>query len=260
MFAPLLRATTKLYAEAVHETLQSLRRHAFKPLLGFVYLIVLRLSEGLLGSLHGFAGGMIRGLVLTLLMSSFLALVCLIFEGRRFSLEEFWQRTISIFGPLINTLFILFIVMLVLQPIFMKQTFLLGFMNLILFVLFNPLPEVAARRGSSGIQGFQDALEFMRENGPEWLIAVALLLGPLALLAGPENILAVIASADPINAIFILLRVSILAFGMHSALPAVILGMIIGLYYIFFVFLFRMALYERLSQSSRRKRAYALKQ
>ncbi len=260
MPAGLLRATIKLYAESIREALAALWNHRFKPLAGIGYLIILHLAEGILGSLKGFAGGMIRGLILTLLLANFLAFIGLMHDGKRFSLEELWSRTIGIFGPLINSLFIIFIAEILFYPVLAKNPMVVGLINLGLFVLFNPLPETVSRRGSSGLQGFSDSLEFMRENGPEWLAAIVLLIGPLALMLGPASMLAVIASSDPVNAVFILLRTAMLAFGVYSAGALDLLGMLFGLYYIFFVFLARIALFEKLSMSTRRKRIYALKQ
>lgn len=257
-----LVATIKLFQAAAVEGLSAIKRHPFKPLAGIIYLIVIGLTERI--GIGGFAGGLIRGLLLTLLLSNFLAFITLVIDTKKFDWSEIWQRTVEIFSPMINSLFLLFIVQLILQPFLVSagNPVYAGLFNICLFVLFNSLPEVVARRGSGGVEGFKESLEFMKENGPEWLGSLCVLFLPLLLLISPLMLLLIFASSDPIHGVFSLLRLTTSAFvGVGGDVVGLrLLGLIFGVYYLFFIFLVRIVLFEKLSTTTRRRRVYELGQ
>lgn len=248
----------KIFQLAGAEAFSAIRRHPFKPLAGILYLIVIGLTERI--GVGGFAGGLIRGLLITLLLSNFLAFITLLLDTRKFDWSELWQRTVEIFSPMINSLFLLFIVQLILQPFFISSgnRVYAGLFNICLFVLFNPLPEVVARRGSGGIEGFKESLEFMKENGPEWLFSLCLLFLPLLLIVSPLMLLFIFASSDPIHGIFTLLKLSVSAFfGAGGDIVGLrLFGLVFGVYYLFFIFMVRITLFEKLSTTTRRRRIY----
>jgi len=257
----LVNATLKLYKEAVVASFGVIRRHPFKPLFGVLYLLAIGLIEGMVSQLQGFAGGMVRGLVITALLANFLAFITLMADSKKFGWQELWGRTWVVFSPLINSLFILFLAQFLLGPILSRpgSGFLGGAVNLALLVLFNPMPEIVAVRGSGGLEAFKDSLEFMKENGPEWLLALLLILLPLAFLLGPVVLLFILASTDPLSGIFILFRWTLSAFFNFGGAYSRLLLMVVGLYYLFLIFQIRLYLFEKLSTSTRRKRIYALR-
>lgn len=264
---PIFRATFELFASAASQSLKAIRRHPFKPLFGFLFIFVTGLVEKNSGLFPGFAGGMILGLAMTFILAGFFALISLILDSKRFSLQETVALTTGIFNPLIGSLFILFIAKFLLQPILMQvdSRLWLGIIFVALFVLCNPLPEIVSRIGVGGVQSFKDAFEFMRENGPEWLVAVLLIFLPLIVLAGPVFVMSLISSNDPLYVWLSLIRYSLLVFGsLADYVPSgalyylsQLLLMIAGMYYVFFIFIFRFALFEALNKTTRRKRVYA---
>lgn len=264
----LLRATLQLLGAAAKQAAKSILQHPFKPLFGFLFMLVTGLVEKCSVLLPGMAGGMILGLAMTFILAGFLALVNLIFESKRFSLQDSVSLTTRIFSPLINSLFILFIAKFLLQPVLhqVDAQLWLAIIFVTLFVLFNPLPEIVSRHGVGGVDAFKESFEFMKENGPEWVLAVVLLFSPLMLLSGPVFVLSLISSSDPLNVWFNLIRYTVLVTGLGAnllplgeiAFPIVqFIFMTIGLYYVFFIFLFRFALFDALNRTTRRKRVYA---
>ena len=262
----ILLATAHLFLDAGKQALKNLFKHPFKPLFGFLFIFVTGLVERNSGLFPGFAGGMILGLALTFILAGFLALVNLLIDAKRFNLQETITLTTGIFSPLISSLFILFIAKFFLQPLLMQgdAQLWLSMIYAALFVFFNPLPEVIARKGVGGMDAFREALEFMKENGPEWLASVLLMFLPLIIISGPAFVLKMISSDDPLNVLFNLIRYSVLIFAMLTSglsfpgqVFVEILLMALGLYYVFFMFLFRITLFEALNRTTRRKRVYA---
>ncbi len=259
-------ATAKLYLRVAERVIASLAKHSFKPLTGFVFIFVNGLVESNAGLFPGFAGGMLIGLAMTFILSGFISVIVLISDTKKFDLQDTVSLTTSLFGPLINSLFILFIARFLLQPILMQVDSELWtrIIYIILFVLFNPLPEIVCRKGIGGLEAFKEALEFMKENGPEWLLALCLMFLPLFIISGPLFVLQLISVSDPLNGLFSLIRYSVLIFAsllnifslQNLGLPMQLLLMTGGLYYVFFVFLFRIALFDELSRSTRRKRVF----
>lgn len=262
-----LKATLELFWGAASRSLKAIRNHPFKPLFGFLLILCSVLVERNSGLFPGFAGGMILGLAMTFILSGFFALVSLIFDSKRFTFQDIMALATAIFNPLISSLFILFIAKFLLQPILMQvdSRLWLGIIYLVIFVLFNPLPEIVSRRAIGGIDSFKESMDFMKENGPEWVLAVFLTFVPLIALAGPVFVMSIISSDDPLHIWLSLIRYSLLVFASLGELIQVqsldylvqFLGMIFGLYYVFFIFLFRFALFETLNKTTRRKRVYA---
>jgi len=258
-----VKATARLYYKVARQAFNALKKHPFKPLFGFLFILAIRVLESSGSFFPGFVGGMIIGLAMTLVLASFLAFISLIFDSKRFNREEVQATALAMFGPLINTLFLLFIGLFLLKPILMAvdTRLWLGIIYIVLFVLFNPLPEVASRRGVGGMQAFGDSLEFMKENGPEWLAGILILFLPLIAIAGPTLLILLISSADPLQGLFLLIGLSIQVFASlfdfldgQFGSGVRLIAMAFGLYYLFFIFLSRAALFEELSHSTRRKR------
>ncbi len=263
----LFTSTTRLYFRAARSAVGALRKHPFKPLSGFLFVFALNFLTGYIGVGGGVAGGLLLGLLKTFVLSAFLSLILLISQTKRFDLQELTSTTMAIFGPLMNSLFVLFIGFFLLQPIFLRAEtgFLRGAVNIVLFVLANPLPEIVARQGTGGLDAFKEAFEYMKENGPEWLIAVAFTFIPILALGGPALFMSLIAGSDPLHGLFGFISASsliftsnkVLAFFSHSPIASFFL-IALGVYFVFFIFLFRGYLFEELTRTTRRKRVSAL--
>lgn len=256
------KATLQLLAESVARALDALKKHPFMPLVGIFYLAVIFIVEIILSSTLGMIGSLLGSIIDVLLMANFLAFILSLIRYKKFTFRDVWESSLSIISPLLGTFFVFFILQIVLSAVISgpNKLFVSGMFNLVLFVLFNPLPEIVSRREVGGIGALHEALEFMKENGPEWLGSLLLVFGPFLLLFSPKWMLWVVSSVDPLSGVFVFFK-----FGMLTLLPnafsfhfSSVFFVILGFYYMFFVFLFRMVLFEKLSTSSRRKRIYNL--
>ena len=107
---PLLKATLQLYGGAAKEALKAIGHHPFKPLFGFLFILVISLVEKTSGLCPGFAGGMLLGLAMTFILAGFLSLVNLIFNAKKFKLQETVNFKTGILGQLITAVLIIFLV------------------------------------------------------------------------------------------------------------------------------------------------------
>lgn len=246
----LFTSTLRSYLESLSESWKGVRRNWYWSLMPVAYLPVVALG-GIVSRPLGVLGGFLMGFVVLALVANYLAIVAHAVRGEGLAWREVWPETVRLFWPVMGGLFVLFGVSLVASLALRDKPLLAGVLSLVLVVIFNPLPEVIYQRGAGGVESFQEALEFMKENAVEWLLANVILLSPV-LLVGRLSIFDVLTAGDPFRALGTVL-------GAFSSLTIGPLGMVslpLMLFVGFYVIVVRGVLFYKLSHSSRRKRIY----
>ena len=255
----LLLATLKIYVAALGEAWRGMILNWRCLVLHLLFLVAFWILAPVALLFGAMAGGFILGLILALLFAAYLATVSAAVQRERVDFREAWGRATELFSPVISVLFILFILnifagMALSSPdkLWLRQS-----LNLIVTVLFNPLPEIiylspGVGRGS-GTAAFAESFEFIKENFVEWFIPFLVCLSPLLLQdpAGFKSVLIFVFTTSPINILQIFFLTfsgpGILSFGLGALLiiPA-----------LYFIFIFRGVLYKELAGTTRRTRIY----
>jgi len=175
-------STLALYQRAFRQAaVLSLRNW---PVLGtvFVYTTVMGASLVVAGAI-GILGGILLSLVWAACVGSFLYLVEMMIRTGRVSLADFRRSMGAYLWDVVGVTFILWVVFVVLTPILLAfpqgPAIILG-LNLIVFVLFNAVPELIYLGHCSSLELLGESYTFITENWVEWFpanIAASLLLG-----------------------------------------------------------------------------------
>ena len=247
-----IRATLSLYEQAAREAVAALFRAPI-ALAGLVVVQVVLLAAAVLFSPLGLAGGFIVGLLAAGCVGSYLYMVELALEKRPMGWEVIRESAGHYLWDVISVLFIFWMGELALQMLQINER-LITVLWLVVFVLFNPVPEMIyqSQHRSMGLLG--EAYRWSTENGPEWF-GPQIALGLVIYLLAPGMVLPFLQAFGP--------RFGFVEGGMvvQMALAgglnpfALVLAAVLGVV-IHMVMLFRGALYKALGSSSRRARAW----
>ncbi|MBI3246458.1 MAG: hypothetical protein HYZ50_08125 [Deltaproteobacteria bacterium] len=247
----LVAETLHLYQQAAIDTWEKGRRSWWIGLLPFLYGPVVLLSAMLTAPL-GFLGGFISGILLAMCVSSYLYFIAGVVNGSRMSVRELGESWRPYLSSVINILFFLFLLqyMLALLTPPGDETALLlsAFLELILLVILNPLPEIIYQGRSEGFGMVQESLDFLRGNGAEWflpfivLAIFSMLFLPISILAGPLQ--------------FGRLTFPTTMGGPTSGSALGFLWPILSAFLLFALMIFRGLLFRALANSTRRQRMF----
>jgi hypothetical protein len=246
----LFRSTLRMYGTSLYEAIQGFRHLWWAAWLPYLYFAVLLSSSIIAYSLLGrFLGGLVIGLVSTLVMSHYLGLVGLAVRMEKASIIQSWETAKELFFPLMGLLFSLFILNMVANAALGRpdQRWIRSSLNLFVLIAFNPLPEVLYLRQSQlTLETFGESLEFVKQNIVEWFLPMIVVLMPF-LVSNPVELLITLGYANPLGV------------GFSAALFAISRPFLFSLMFlpVVFIFLtFRGVLYLKLAGSTRRKRIY----
>ena len=189
----LARATLLVYLDAARDAWRGLRRNWYWSLLLLVDGVAVIPLSMLAGALLGpTPGGFALGLFWTLVLANIFAIVEATVRSQRLSLRELWQETKVLFFPVMGVLFVLFGVQLALgllagQP---EHEFMRILLSGAILICFNALPEVLYQQRLDSLSTYRESLEFLKDNGVEFLLVQLVLLLPLFLVAPAGVILA----------------------------------------------------------------------
>jgi len=253
----LVRATLALYADAVRDAGRALARNPWIIGLPPLYSVVLTLAQGVAMPL-GMLGGFLIFLVTAACVSSFLSVLAEAVAHERIRLAELGQTFGRYLSSIAGVLFLFWIIGLLLALI-TQQNPSLGWLaiaiNLVLFFLVNPLPELVYQSNRDGIGLVDEAVQFMRENAIEWLVPVLILFTPLFALGVRETFLAM-ASVGATNAL------DLVELTLRAWLPPLgAVGQVLLLFaasvLLCWIMLFRGFLFRSLAHSGRRQRVFS---
>lgn len=252
-----VRATLALYLRA----LQRAARALVKAPVSLVGLLVAQgalLVTAIVASPLGIIGGFIVGFVAAAASGAYLSLVEASLQAPS-SLG--WSALRTSIGrylwDVINVMFIFWIASLFVTELLSPT--LQTLLWLVVFLLFNPVPEMIYRRGSTGgIETLSAAFRWIQGNWPEWFFPHAL-VGLAIWLVQPSAVLTYLQAFGPrfgfiqgVSAVQSFLALA--AGGLFSPrLVAMALLVPVGTHGFM---LFRGALYDELNRASRRARAW----
>jgi hypothetical protein len=231
-----LQATIWLYWTALRRSGESLLKNWVISLAPWAYAALLSIVASAVASL-GMIGGLILSVATQACISSGLYLIKNIVESGRANVKDFTTGFTVYLWELLGIAFIIWIPMRVLAMSLASATnggLIFALVQIALFILLNPLPELLYQTRSSGIALISESYSFIVENWLEWFL---------------PNIVLTLAGY------LILQLFAVITTGLPGVLQMFITAVGVGLYLSYFM-LFRGFLFAELYGSTRRSRAY----
>jgi hypothetical protein len=234
-----IQATLWLYATAVRRSWESLLKNWVVSLAPWAYATLLSILAVLVAPL-GIIGGLVLGVATQACLSSGLHLVKNIVESGRADIKDFTNGFTVYLWELLGIAFILWIPLRLLAMVLASApngALIYGLVQIALYILLNPVPELVYQTRSSGLDLISDSYNFIVENWLEWFLpnVVLTIAGIFAL-----NVLSATTSGLPA-----VVQIFIIALGMGLCLS--------------YFMIFRGFLFAELYGSTRRSRAYRYK-
>jgi hypothetical protein len=255
-FSLLVRATLALYRDALRDASRALLQNLWVIFLVPTYSILLGLASVSVGGL-GFVGGFLVYLVLAACSSSFLAVIAELVEHQRVRPSELASTFGRYLSSLISVFFIFWIIQLLLTLIAQQNEAMVWLdlaVNVGLFVVCNPLPELIYQSSRDGLVLVDEAVQFVRENAIEWLLPVAICLVPFFAI-GMSFGFAAMAQLGPSSALQFVMRSLAPWMPQTSSVSSFLLPLIASALLVW-VMLFRGFLFHALNRSNRRQRIF----
>jgi hypothetical protein len=168
-----IRVYLGLYAVCLKRALQGLRHNAWTLLLPIALWAVLLGAGRLVGGL-GLVGGILIGLLLDALFSSYLYFTGQIVALSKARLGELKGSFLAYFWSVMGVAFVVWIAELLLGMALARNPnawLILLLVRGVAFVLCNATPEVIYQKGTyGGIATIQQSIRFIHENWIEWFI------------------------------------------------------------------------------------------
>lgn len=252
----LVRATLALYGDAARDASRALIRNIWIIALPPFYAVLLGAAQQALGGL-GFVGGMLVFLLAAACLSSLASVLAEAVAHERIRLNELPQTFSRYLPSVVSVLFVFWIIGLLLALILEQNPGLVWLaiaVNLGLFVLCNPLPELVYQGTRDGMGLIDEAVQFMRQNSVEWLLPVLVIFLPRFAFGLGAGLLAM-STIGPLNALDEVQR-TLAAFLPPVREPAQVLLLIVSSTLLAWIMLFRGFLFRSLARSGRRQRIF----
>ncbi|HMO18643.1 MAG TPA: hypothetical protein PKA63_11700 [Oligoflexia bacterium] len=241
------RITFRLYLKALVVAFRQTLKSWKIILLQALGLLPLAVLPFLLKPVGGLVASVILGLSLTYYLSYYLVLIRHGLEGEKIDKESLISETNQLFSPAISVMFFVFVVNFTFG--FLGSSFFKAVIGILMAVFLNPLPEVLYARSSSLLDMLSDSFQFIRENGVEWFIPTLI---PFLIFVGPSpDILFQVLSFSPVTN----LKYAFFYLSQGLLSPAFIFILVLVLYIMFFLMIFRGVLFQSLL-TGRRNRLY----
>ncbi len=181
----LVRATLKLYQQALRATFSSLTRNWILIVAVVILAILMFVITGVAMSL-GMLGGFLLGAANAFAVGTLLSLVeQAVMTTHQMSWENLWKAAGQYFWDVISIGFIVWVPLQFLEigvqanpngPAIVSAVFFL------FFLFLNPVPEIIYQvRLGSPLDSLEESYEFVLENWIEWFLPLAVILAPLGL-------------------------------------------------------------------------------
>jgi len=253
----LLRATLAIYRDAARDAASALARNVWIVALPPLYSVVLALVQGVAGPL-GLLGGFVIFLATAGCASSILSVLAEAVAHERIRVNELGPGFGRYLSSIAGVLFLFWVIELLLTLI-VEQNPAMQWVSLAVnvgvFLLCNPLPELVYQGQRDGIGLVDEAVQFMRENAVEWLLPVAILFLPIFAIGLREGLeaMAHVGATSALGVVELTLRTWLPAMG-EAGQFLVLIGASVVLSWIM---LFRGFLFRSLASSGRRQRVFA---
>jgi|SRR5260370_15668359 hypothetical protein len=170
----LLMVYGRLYRECAEKTLAGLRKNAWTLLLPVALFWIWTLLRGVLGFAGGMIGGILLALVLDGLVSCYLYFTGEVVSLSRVRLNELKRSIGAYFWSVVNLNFLIFIVNYLLGMLLRGNSnagYVYLLVWLLMVVLLNPAPEVIYITGTyGGVATIQRCIAFIQANWIEWFV------------------------------------------------------------------------------------------
>lgn len=234
-----VRATLWIYALALRRSGHSLRKNWVISFAPWAYATLLSALGALVAS-WGIVGGLLLGLGSQACFSSGLHLIKNVVDAGRADFNDFVKGFTVYLWELVTIAFILWIPMRLLATVLAtvpNGSLLFSLIQVAVFILLNPVPELIYQTRSSGLALISDSYHFIVENWLEWLL---------------PNFVMTLAG------FFILQILAALTTGLPELIQLFIVAVGAGLCLTYFM-IFRGFLFAELHGTTRRSRAYRYK-
>ncbi|MER2566950.1 MAG: hypothetical protein ABTQ32_39860 [Myxococcaceae bacterium] len=225
----------RIYGQAFTNALAAIVKNAWTLLLPMGLAVAWMFLGTLVGNaMDPWSGGLVIGLA----RSAALSIYCFFLGGlvaqQKVGLDQLKTSIGTYFWSWINIFFVLWIVSLVLTPVFAANPNLATPLTLVLLIALNTVPETIYLKGTrGGIDTITRSFGFMQENWIEWFVPNGLVLGLIVV----GTVFGTVVSS------------------LFGALGAIGSGLLLGvLLHIYAVF--RGFLYEALDGSTHRQRMF----
>jgi hypothetical protein len=252
----LLHATLAIYRDAARDAARALAHNVWIVALPPLYSVVLTAVQGLAGPL-GLVGGFLIFLATAGCVSSILSVLAEAVAHERIRVNELGPGFGRFLSSIATVLFLFWIIELLLTLI-VEQNPALAWLGLVvnvgLFLLCNPLPEVVYQGQRDGIGLVDEAVQFMRENAVEWLLPVALLFVPIFAIGLREGLVAMahVGATNALGVVELTLRAWLPPMGEIGQFLLLIVASVL----LCWIMLFRGFLFRALANSGRRQRVF----
>lgn len=255
-FQKLVRATLEIYKTALIDSAKAFVSSAKYLLFHLLLIVLIALTIPLAGLFGSLAGGFLLGFVLAYVVACYLVTVRNSLERASLSLKEMFEEGLALFSPVIGVLFAFFIIGYLGRFVFSNPNsqWMLACLNLLLAVFLNPIPEILMVRPNFVLSMASESYEFILENFVEWFLPFLLILLPLFIIS-PSLSIGVGIKIFTNNPLYALEYFIYLASG-FAFISSAVLYLTPVLLIVYFIAIFRLALYRSLSGSTRRKRMY----
>ena len=255
-FLILLRATVKIYLKSLQEAWAVCVRNPFVLLIHFSCLFCFTILLFIAMPFGRLFGGFILGFGACYLLAVYLSTINTAVEKERVNFKTAWSAGGELFSSVIGVLFVFFIIDLLLGAVLQDPSslWIKASIEMLMAVLFNPLPELLYQRSDGTMSLFSESLEFINENFIEWFLPFVLFLA-LIFIFNPNSsngFVLLLAITNPL----VLLEYSMSYIANFKTLLISAPVLLVLLYGVYFIFVFRGFLFKSLSSSTRRKRIY----
>jgi hypothetical protein len=148
-----------------------------------------------------FGGSFVTGLILGLLQAGCITYFYSWIEDVSLNRAPSWlEFRYETFISILSFGFFLFVVQLSIQALQggAGQNAITLFIQLALVIWCNPIPEIIQHIHPDGINGVSLCYQFMRERGIAWIGAILLVMSPVYIISGIQDLLTAISSMSPL--------------------------------------------------------------
>ena len=250
-----IKATAYIYADCAKSASQNLIK-SWPILIGSVAAYFILSFAAWLFFPLGFTGGFLLGAVELALLTYFYSWIRSAVSGDRVWFKELVQCDFALFFDILSVAFILFVVKYAIHMLIqgMNVDYILLLIQFVIVIVFNAIPEVIYIGKLESFEALKESARFTLENWIEWYIPLIVLLAPI-LLVVPTGVLAALAQTEELLPIMVIVT-SWDFLGAYYGRILEFLGVFLGIWFM----LFRGALFQELSQGTRRQRIYQSKQ
>lgn len=161
-----------IYLDCLKSSFFDLKRCPLLPVFIFLLFIAWRIAGVLFSNIpflnSHFLLGFILGMLGILCITIFYYFISEAALGRKLKFDDLKNLDFSYFNPIISVAFVIFIFQIILQYIIKVDEQILIILNVLVFILFNPVPEVIITKRTDNLETFSLSFDFIKKNWISW--------------------------------------------------------------------------------------------